>query len=420
MRPLRILYLTPYVPSRLRTRPYHLLKGLAERGHRIVLVSAATSARERSEAAALTPFCERVRTVPISLGRSLWNCCTALVAQQPLQARFCRSAAMTDAVREALSAAGGYDVLHVEHLRAVSYADAIPALPRVYDAVDCMSRLFALTAASGPTWSSRVAARIDLPATRRLEPDLVRRFDRVLLSAATEREALLELSGAAPDVADAATRVRVLSNGVDLEYFAPQPVRRDPATLVFVGRMAYHANLAAAHQLVTEILPRLWQRRPAVRLLIVGADPPAALRRLVARAGARVELTGYVVDVRPYLARATVSVNPLRYTVGVQNKILEAMAMATPVVATPAACTALGARDGEHLLIGERSDDIAAAVAGLLDDPGLAGRIGAAGRQYVEAAHDWQRVAAELEAVYRDAIAAHAPAARTQNGVGAQ
>jgi len=416
MGPLRILFVTPYVPSRLRTRPFHLLKSLAERGHRIALVSAATSRRELADGAALRAVCERVQIVRVSRPRSLWNCCAALAASQPLQARFCQSPAMTTALHQTLSSPGGFDVVHIEHLRAALYGNEIPALPRVYDAVDCMSRLFAQTAASGPTWSSRVAARIDLQRTRRFEPDLLRRFERILLTAPTEREALLELTPAAAGEPSAA--VRVLPNGVDLEYFTPLPEPREPATLVFVGRMAYHANLAAAQQLVTEIMPRLWARDAAIRLLIVGDDPPAALRRLVGRAGTRVELTGYVSDVRPYLARATVSVNPLRYTVGVQNKLLEAMAMATPVVATPAACTALAARSGEHLLIAEHSDDIAAAVRHLLGDPALARRLGEAGRRYVEAEHNWRRVAAELETIYREAIAAHVSAAPAQTATG--
>jgi glycosyltransferase involved in cell wall biosynthesis len=188
--------------------------------------------------------------------------------------------------------------------------------------------------------------------------------------------------------------------------------------VVFVGRMAYHANLAAARQLVREVMPRLWARRPTARLLIVGPDPPAALRREAADAGPRIEITGHVADVRPYVAGATVSVNPLPYAVGIQNKVLEAMAMATPVVATPAACTALRAVPGEQVLVAEGADAFAVAVARLLDDPAMAGRVGAAGRRYVEAAHDWRTVAADLEAIYRDAIASGARAARPEAGRG--
>lgn len=410
MRPLRILFVTPYVPSRLRPRPFHFLRSLAERGHRIDLVSAATSARELDDASTLAPYCERARVFRVSRARSLWSCVSGLPTVQPLQARYCLSPAMTDALRDALAPPARYDVLHVEHLRAALYGLEASGLPRVHDAVDCMSRLLQQTAAHGPTWSSRLTARLELERTRGFECTLMDRYDRVLLTAASEREALLALAGGSHDAPERAARVRVLTNGVDLHYFAPTGAPRDPATLVFVGRMAYHANVAAARQLVTEVMPRLWSRHAAARLLIVGAEPPAALRSLAARAGTRIEVTGYVDDVRPYLGRATLSISPLRYAVGVQNKVLEAMAMATPVVATSAACAALRAVSGEQLLVGDNAEALAAAAARLLDDVALARRVGDAGRRYVEAEHDWRVIAAELEAVYRDAMASAPPA----------
>jgi polysaccharide biosynthesis protein PslH len=178
--------------------------------------------------------------------------------------------------------------------------------------------------------------------------------------------------------------------------------------LVFVGRMGYHANFAAARSLISELLPRLWQRRPEVRLLIVGDAPSPALRTLAEQAGPRVEVTGYVPDLRPYLARATLAVSPLPYAVGIQNKVLEAMAMATPVVATPAACGGLSTIAGEHLLIAANGDAMTAAVERVLDDPALARRLGAAGRQYATARHDWRAAAMNLASSYREAMAAHA------------
>lgn len=418
MRALRILFVTPYVPSRLRTRPFHLIKSLAARGHRVALVAAATSAGEFASASALEPYCESVQAVSIPLARSLWSCACGLAGAAPLQARYCVSPAMTALVRTAIAPRATYDVLHVEHLRAALYGLAAAGLPRVYDAVDCMSRLLGQTAADGPTYSSRLTARAELPRTRRFERALVRHFDRILFTAEAERDALLALAepegGAVP-----AERVRVLPNGVDLEYFTPLDTPRDSATLIFLGRLGYHANFAAGRHLVTEIMPRIWARRPEVRVLLVGADPPAALRALAATAGPRVEVTGYVPDVRPYLGGATVSVSPLGYAVGIQNKVLEAMAMATPVVATPAACAALRAVPGEHLLVAEDADAFAVSVLHLLDDPALARRLGVAGRGYVDAQHDWRAVARELEAIYCDAIASCSPAAPPRLGEGA-
>lgn len=416
-RAFRVLFVTPYVPSRLRPRPLHMVKGLKSRGHRVTLVAAATDATEARDVAALEPFCERVHAVRIPLLRSLWNCACGVVGPAPLQARYCVSPAMTTVVRNAL-AESGPDVVHVEHLRAALYGIPITGLPRVYDAVDCMSGLLAQTATAGPTLTSRLTARAELARTRRFEASLLDHFDAIALSASTERDAWLEALPAGQR-GRAAERVRVVSNCVDTDYFSAADVPRDPATLVFVGRMGYHANFAAARRLIGEIMPRVWARRADARLVIVGADPPAALRALATEAGSRVEVTGYVADVRPYLARATVSVSPLDYAVGTQNKILEAMATATPVVATPAGSAGLDATPGQHLLVAADADGIAAAVLQLLDDPALARRLGTAGRQCVEARYDLRAVARVLESLYADAIASFSPVAAALASAGA-
>jgi sugar transferase (PEP-CTERM/EpsH1 system associated) len=403
---LRILFIAPYVPSPLRPRPLHLIRCLAARGHRIDLVAAATSAREHDDARGIARHCGRVRVVPVSPAQALASCVRGLFGGAPLQARYCFTPAMRAAVDEALAAGGaGYDLVHIEHLRAALHAGT-GALPQVYDAVDCMSRLLEQTAHAAPRRIARLLARVELRRTRRFEGRLTRTVDRVLVTTPAEREGLMAL----PDGVAMAGRIRVLGNGVDAQSFAPTGERRTPDTIVFVGRMQYHANHAAAHALLTAIMPRVWAARPDARVRIVGADPPRALRTLARKANGRVDVTGYVDDVRPELARAAVSVNPMRYGVGVQNKVLEAMAMAVPVVATPAACAPFGIVPDVHALIAADADGLAAAILRVLGDPALAERLGAAGRAYVVAHHDWQVVARELEAVYRRVLASDAAA----------
>ena len=415
MRPLRILFVTPYVPSPQRPRPLRIIRALAASGHRITLLAAATTAGELADLPALEPYCEGVQAVRVPVLRSLASCLRGIAGAAPVQALYCRSPLMIAAVQRALTPPVGYDLLHVEHLRAALYGLDTAALPRVYDAVDCMGDLLAQTAAKGPTLASRLAARVELQRTRRFERRLVECFDRTLISAERERDALLAAAGASPQKA---ARVHALPHGVDVEHFAPPAGPRDPATLVFVGRMAYHANLAAARYLAVELMPRIWTRRPDARLRLVGADPPAALRTIAAQSGSRVEVTGTVPDVRPHLTAATVSLSPLRYGVGVPNKVLEALATATPVVATTAACATLRAVPGEHLLVADDPDTLAHYVLGLLDDAALARRLGEAGRRYVVAHHDCRATGPALEAIYRDAIAAHAPGAPTSASVG--
>jgi glycosyltransferase involved in cell wall biosynthesis len=151
-------------------------------------------------------------------------------------------------------------------------------------------------------------------------------------------------------------------------------------------------------------MPRVWQREPRTRLAIVGADPPAALRKAVAPAADRITITDYVDDIRPHLNRARIAVAPLPYGVGIQNKVLEAMATATPVVASPTACFALPVSDGEEVLVGDGAGPFADRVLELLASPELCDRIGRAGRRYVEKNHSWQEATGRLETLYQQEV----------------
>ncbi|HVO27901.1 MAG TPA: glycosyltransferase [Candidatus Margulisiibacteriota bacterium] len=413
MQALRILFVTPYVPSPVRVRPYNLIRRLAAQGHDVTVITAYTSEAEYADAGALRHLCSRVETVRVPLHRSLWNCARGLRTQLPLQALYACSpdlqrqvAAEIDTQTPRRQQRRPYDLLHVEHLRAVVCGLNVTGMPRVYDSVDCISRLFEKTLQMSATARSRLRALVDLERTRRFEGTLINRFERILTASEVDRESLAALghrSGEARQGTDL-ERITVVRNGVDLEHFTSPPSTRDPATLVFVGRMRYHANVAAVLYFVRDVLPLIWRHQPDARLSIVGQDPPREVKALARRYGSRVAVTGTVPDVRPYVARATVAVSPLRYAVGIPNKILEAMAMATPVVTTSAGITSLQARDREHLLVADHADDFARQVLRLLDDPALQRRLGASGRSYVESHHDWGAVVSRLEDIYVDTL----------------
>src|SRR5581483_881248 len=139
-----------------------------------------------------------------------------------------------------------------------------------------------------------------------------------------------------------------------------------------------YPNAQAILMFCRDVLPLIWERRPQVRLTIVGNNPPASVRAL--SEDARIIVTGYVADIRPYLGRASVALAPLLVTAGMQNKVLEALAMGTPIVATPAACRSLQVKDGIHLLIAEEASLFARAVLRLLEEQQLVEQLRVAGR----------------------------------------
>jgi glycosyltransferase involved in cell wall biosynthesis len=188
---------------------------------------------------------------------------------------------------------------------------------------------------------------------------------------------------------------------VDLEYFYPNPeIQRDPETILFSGKMSYHANISMVRYLISDILPRIWKTRPTVRLCIVGKDPPSDIKEL--EKDQRITVTGTVDDIRPYLWRATVSVVPLLYGAGIQNKILEAMATGTPVVTTSRALSALQAEAERDLLVADTADDFARAVLRLIDNPDLQMTIGGAGAFYARTYHNWSSVTSRLADIYQE------------------
>lgn len=394
MNPLRILFISPYLPSLIRVRPFNFIKYLAKRGHQITLLALEPPNEDKSGLEALQGWCRRVITVPLPRKQILLNGLQSLPTRIPFQAAYSRSPEMADCIRQTQQEAD-FDVAHIEHLRGAELAPALKNIPIVFDSVDCISLLFERTSRDGPTAKSRFLAKLDLGRTRRYEGQLLNRFERVLITSPQDKQALADLAPSS----EARDRLVVIPNGVDLDYFTPLDTPRDPATLIFTGKMSYHANEAAAFDLATGILPLVRQKRPDARLMIVGKDPSAELTAL--GADPNITVTGTVPDLPPYLAQATVAVTPMRYGVGIQNKILEAMAMATPVVTTTHSLGALAVENGTDLLAADTFDGLAGAILQLLDDADLRMRMGQAGRHYVETNHNWAVAAETLETHYR-------------------
>lgn len=404
---MKLLYVTPYVPSRIRTRPYNLIRALIRLGHRVTLLTmAGTSLEEQQQADELRDWGARVEVFPVPLVRSLGNCLRALPTREPLQAVYAYHPRMEQRLGDLLREET-FDVVHIEHLRASRLVRAVKGTPTVYDSVDCISLLFEQATRGGAQLHSRLMTGVDLARTRHYEAQLLTWYDQVVVTSRRDKEALEELAYRylPPDTRPAP--ITVVTNGVDLEYFRPLETgflpknQVSPPTIVFTGKMSYHANVAAALYFAQEVLPRIWAKDPIVRFQIVGQDPPETVRQLAA--DGRIQVTGTVEDLRPYLAQATVAVCPALYAVGIQNKVLEAMAMGTPVVSTPAGCAALAAEERQEVLVAEGEEELAVAVLQVLSDSALARHLSLAGRRYVESHHSWEASTRRLIKVYKEA-----------------
>jgi glycosyltransferase involved in cell wall biosynthesis len=429
---MNILFIVPYVPNLIRVRPYNLIRHLTARGHRVTVLTLWTNEQERAEVEALKQHCHDVKALYLPRWRSLLNCLLALPTSTPLQAVYCWEPNLKYQISNLKSQ---FDVVHVEHLRGARYGLEIKSqisnlgtvwlkpdeyaksqIPVVWDSVDSITHLFEQAAQQSQSMSSRLMTRLELGRTRRYEGWLVRQFNKVLVTSETDKAALekisnlksrrsprvLEISNQQSEIRNQKSRIEVLPNGVDLEYFAPGNGTRQVGAVVFSGKMSYHANATAALYLANQVMPLVWTQRPDARLVIAGSRPTPSVRQLGANHGGRIEVTGYVPDLRTPLQQASVAVAPLLYGAGIQNKVLEAMACGTPVVASPLAVSALShLQAGMDGLVADTPQAYAEQILRLLSDDALRERMGAAGRRYVEAHHHWDAVAAQLETIYQ-------------------
>ena len=399
---MRIAYVVPYVPNLIRTRPYNLITKLASAGHAVVVFTLGSGDQDQADVEHLRAKGVEVRYQTISVWRSLMNSALALPSPQPLQTVYSWHPAMAKMLVDAVRGddhGKKFDVVHVEHLRGSRYGrflkSRFPDFPVIWDSVDSISHLFRQASSHSRSLFGKIITRLELPRTERAEGELTCIFDHVLITSETDKNALLKLvfNGKNP------APVSVLPNGVDLDYFYPNPsVEREVDTIVFSGKMSYHANVSMVKYLVAQVMPRIWERRSGVRLTVVGKDPPADIRSL--GANPLIQITGTVADIRPYLWKSMAAVVPLIYGAGIQNKILEAMATGMPVVTTSNALSSLAAKPGSDVLIGDTPEDFSSRVLDLLSDPNLGRSMGMDGLRYVQKNHHWGTIVSRLAGIY--------------------
>lgn len=387
---MRLLFVAARLPSPPwqgdRLRAYHQIRLLSHR-HAITLVAPMRHPAERRHVDDVARFCQAVELVPAPAWRGVLRLVSGLWRDLPWQTIFFSDPQIARRVRT-LTQSGRFDLAHIQLARLAPIAEALAPVPCVLDFIDALSLNMLRRAEREARWRAwpfyLEAARL-----RRYERRLVRGFARTLVTSEIDRAAI-----------DPQADIRVIPNGVDLERYAYSETGRSAAMCIFTGRMSYFPNADAARYLVDTVWPRVRARRPAAQLVLAGAEPPPAIRRLATRPG--VVVTGTVADLRPLLSRATLAVAPLRSGSGIQNKVLEAMACGTPVVATSAALAGLQVEAGSQALVADNPDLLATEILRLLDDPGLRVALARRARRLVEQTYSWDGSVEKLEQVYAE------------------
>jgi polysaccharide biosynthesis protein PslH len=400
---VNILYLChrfPFPPKRGgKIRPFNMIRHLGQAGHTVHVVSLVRSPEEAAEGQGIAAHCAAfdmgaVRE-PVQFARMV----ARLPLPTPSSMGYFYSPALARRVN-VLLASQKWDLIFVHCSSVAQYVEHVKGIPKILDFGDMDSQKWLEYAHYKPwplSWGYTLEGHKMLAA----EKQLSKRFD---VCTATTRAEWLTLK----DYGTAGA-TDWFPNGVDASFFCPDEAaggaaHYDADTISFIGRMDYYPNQECMSRFCKTVWPLLKAQRPAMKLLIVGADPTPAMRALGELPG--VTVTGSVPDVRPYVRGSALMVAPLAIARGTQNKILEAMAMGVPVVTSAAAAGGVDAEAPQHFLVADDAPALAEAVLRVVNNPTERARLSAAGRERMLTHHAWPRSMQRLDGIIEGCVRA--------------
>jgi sugar transferase (PEP-CTERM/EpsH1 system associated) len=396
---VRILFLSswfPYPPDNgSRIRIFNLIKQLSKK-HDITLLSFSRDGKVSEDRLKMMQhYCSTVQAIPLAPFRpSSFRSILGLFSSRPRSFVDTYSRQMQGLI-ERTRREGDFSVVIASQIPTAPYATTLEGVPRIFEEVELA------TLREQYIRQSRVGLRLRYGLmwwkTRRFTAHLLSQFDGCTVVSQQERANVLRI---APNY----RHVMVVPNGVDMDWYKDDFGAPEPGALVFPGALTYDANFDAMAFFLREVFPLVKAQQPEVILRITGKTNGVPVDRLPLGEG--VILTGYLDDVRPAVARSWACVVPLRVGGGTRLKILEALALGTPVVATSKGAEGLDLAPGQEIQIADKPAEFADLVLQLLDNPKLREQLSRNGRQKVEDKYDWQKIGTEfnhfVEEIYKD------------------
>ena len=400
---MNILFLSQIVPfpphGGVLQRGYNLIRELGRRGEVHLLAFVHPDALPGDDTleesrAALAPYCRTIEYFPLWVKSSKVALASALVAstgsRRPFGAIAHRSRAFERRVAHHLSSRT-FDIVHADTIALSQFVDPHGSVPTALTHHNIESQLMARRAAVEPRWYARAYLKREAAKLMGYESRESPRFGVNIVMSPQDGETLRRLAPGA--------RIAVVPNGVDTEYFAADGGALETPALIYTGGMNMFANRDAVVSFLKETWPHIVSQAPATRFFAVGQDPPRELLDLAAQ-DRRIEVTGYVSDIRPYVRQSAVYVVPLRVGGGTRLKVLDAMAMGKALVSTSIGCEGIEVTPGEHLLVADSPAAFAASTVGLLAEAPRRQALGAAARRLVTERYAWGVIADRLFDAY--------------------
>jgi len=381
---MRIFFLLPRVPYPTekgdKLRAFHQIKHLSKR-HEIILCALNDGVLHEDAIPVLKKYVKAIHIIPISKITIVFNLFKSLFSWKPFQVGYFYNRFSAGRVHKLIDQ---YKPDHVfcQLIRMAEYVKEVP-VPKTLDYQDVFSKGVERRLAISPFYL-KPFLKIEYQRLLRYEHVAFEVFDNKIIISAPDRDLIPH-----PEK----NKIVVVANGVDTDFFKPMEKQKQ-FDLVFTGNMGYPPNIKSAEFLVNEILPELTLYKPEIRLLIAGANPH--LRVMVLKS-AQTEVSGWVPDMRECYAAARIFIAPMQIGTGLQNKLLEAMAMQIPCITSPLAFHALNATEGEDILIARTPDEYVRHILFLLNNPEKSQQIAKNGFDFVHRNFNWDTETEKIE-----------------------
>lgn len=381
---MKLLVLLSRVPYPIekgdKLRAYHQIKYLSKKNE-IILCALNDSKPDTSSIKHLEQFCSKIYTFRLSRIPILFNIFLAFLNGKPLQVGYFYRRKIKKQIKEIVLQEKP-DHIFCQLLRVVEYVKDI-SIPKTLDYQDVFSKGVERRIATSPFYMKPIL-KLEYKRLLKYERKAFSYFDHHSIISKPDRDLIPH-----PD----RDKIAIVPNGVDHDFFRPMSVP-SAYDLVFIGNMGYPPNVNAAVYIVKKIAPLVKERKPDLKIMIAGATPHPSV---VSLRSSGVEVTGWVDDIRSCYARARIFIAPMQIGTGLQNKLLEAMSMKIPSITSPMANDALGAKEGEEIIVCSSPGEYADQIIYLLENPEKSAELAEKGYRFVKNRFNWDTTTRILE-----------------------
>lgn len=382
---MRIFILLSRIPYPLekgdKLRAFHQIRELSKHNELILCALNPAGKIDKQKAfSAVQPYCRSVNFIDLPWSRRLWNMAMAFLKGLPFQVGYFYNKKAQKTISDLINQYKP-DHIYCQLLRTAEYVKH-HKISATLDYQDVFSQGVNRRIKRSPFFM-KPFLKMEFRRLVKYEKEVFERFKNKTIISYPDRDLIPH-----PD----REQIVVIPNGVDYNYFSPRETKKN-YDIVFTGNMAYPPNVDAAGFLVHDIMPLVWKQLPEARVMIAGSSPD---RKVLALKSTKVTITGWLDDIRDAYSTARVFIAPMRIGTGLQNKLLEAMAMKIPTITTPLANNALKAKNKEEILIGESAEELADRIITLLSEKEIFDKIAMNGHRFVMKNYSWEEATLRL------------------------